>query len=122
MKHRHKNRILGRARSQRLSLLRGLTSDLLKHGSLVTTGAKAKELRRYFEPLVTKTRGGLTRPTRANLEKFLRKPEDMDRLVAVAKAHMTRPGGYLRITRLPVKRQDAAQMSRIDIIPGDVVK
>lgn len=122
MKHKSKQRILGRTRPQRLSLLRGLSSDLLKHGSLVTTTAKAKELRTYFEPLVTKTRGGLSRATRANLAKFLRHPEDMDRLAEVAKAHMTRPGGYLRITRLPIKRQDDAQMSRIDILDGDVVE
>lgn len=122
MKHRQKNRILGRARSQRLSLLRGLTSDLLKHHSLITTTAKAKELRRFFEPLVTTARQDLTRHVRSNLEKSLRAPEDMERLAKVARVHAKRPGGYVRITRLPTKRQDDAELSRIDILDSDVSK
>jgi len=122
MKHGKKNRILHRERSQRLSLLRGLSSDLLKHGSITTTLPKAKELRRYFEPLVTTARRGLDRHTRRTLEGSLRAPEDMERLHAVAKLHLTRPGGYLRITRLPTKRQDDATLARVDIVSGDVPK
>jgi large subunit ribosomal protein L17 len=122
MKHGKKNRILSRARSQRLSLLRGLTSDLLKHGSITTTMPKAKELRRYFEPLVTTARQGLTRHTRRTLEKSLRAPADMERLHSIAKLHATRPGGYVRITRLPTKRQDDATMARVDILSEDVSK
>ena len=122
MKHGKKNRILSRARSQRLSLLRGLASDLLEHGSITTTLPKAKELRRYFEPLVTTARAGLSRHTRQTLEKSLRRAEDMERLHAVAQRHMNRPGGYLRITRLPTKRQDDATLARVDILPGEVSK
>jgi large subunit ribosomal protein L17 len=122
MKHRTKGRILNRERSARLSLLRGLTSDLLKHGSIITTEPKAKELRRYFEPLVTKARAGLTRQSMRTLSKHLRAPEDMGRLTAVAALHAKRPGGYVRITKLPIKRQDDASMARIDIIAEDVTK
>ncbi len=122
MKHRTKGRILHRERSQRLSLLRGLTSDLLLHGSITTTLPKAKELRRYFEPLVTAARRGMTRHNRLVLAKSLRAPQDMKRLHEVAKIHATRPGGYLRITRLPIKRQDDATLARVDILPSDTVQ
>ena len=116
MKHRTNSRILNRERSERLSLLRGLTSDLLKYGSLVTTVPKAKELRRYFEPLVTKARAGVNRHTYIVLAKHLRAPEDLERLAEVAKTHANRPGGYVRISKLPTKRQDNAPMARIDIL------
>jgi len=122
MKHRTKGRILHRERSQRLSLLRGLTSDLLHYGTITTTLPKAKELRRYFEPLVTAARKGMNRHNRVMLSQSLRAPEDMERLHEVAKLHATRPGGYLRITRLPTKRQDDATMARVDIMPGEVAK
>lgn len=122
MKHKKKNRILGRERSQRLSLLRGLTHDLLLYGSLTTTKPKALELRRYFEPLVTTARRGLTRHTRRHLQKFLRAAEDMGRLEKVAKTHQNRPGGYVRITRLPIKREDNAPMARIDILTSEVAE
>lgn len=122
MKHRTKNRILGRERSQRLSLMRSLASDLLKHGTITTTRPKAQELRRYFEPLVTRARKGLTRHNRRNLIGQLREDEDMGRLENVAKMNPTRPGGYVRITKLPTKRQDDALMVRVDILSEDTIK
>ncbi len=122
MKHRTKGRILHRERSARLSLLRGLSSDLLLHGSITTTLPKAKELRRYFEPLITAARGEVTRHSYHKLAGSLRAPKDVKRLHEVAKLHATRPGGYLRITRLPTKRQDDATLARVDILPGNVTQ
>lgn len=116
MKHRKKSRILGRERSQRLSLWRGLTHDLLVHRSLVTTGARAKELRRYFEPLVTQAKRGLTLETRRQLRRAVREAGDVQLLEAVAKNQGSRPGGYLRLTRLPARPADNARMIRVKII------
>lgn len=121
MKHRKKNKILSRNRSQRRSLVRGLTSDLLRHGSIVTTRPKAQELRRYFEPLLTRARADVTLQTRRYLRGQLRAPADVDHLVRAAQIHLHRPGGYLRITRLPTKRRDDATMVRVDILGEDVV-
>lgn len=116
MKHRKKSRIIGRERSQRLSLWRGLTHDLLVHRSLVTTGARAKELRRYFEPLVTKAKQSLTLEARRQLGRAVRETSDVRLLEALAKNQGSRPGGYLRLTHLPARPADNARMVRVKII------
>jgi large subunit ribosomal protein L17 len=116
MRHKKNNRILGRNSNQRLHLLQNLTSSLLEHGSLVTTEAKAKELRKHFEPLVTKAREELTLANRRRLMNSLMHKTDLQSLVDVAQKQGKRPGGYLRITKLPITREDAARMARVDIV------
>lgn len=116
MRNKHSNRILGRRAHHREQLLKTLTSALLEHGSIVTSEAKAKELRTYIEPLVTKAKQDLTLARRRHLLRHLAHKEDLQRLVEVAKVHSSRPGGYTRLTRLPSRRADAAGQIRIDII------
>jgi len=93
-----------------------LTSSLLEHKSLVTTEPKAKEFRRHFEPLVTHAKSELTLANRRYLLARLLHKKDLPLLLDVAKEHAKRPGGYLRITKLPITRADAARMARIDIV------
>lgn len=116
MKHKHANRILSRPAHHRRSLLQGLTTALLQHGSIETSEAKAKELRRWFEPLVTEAKSELTLARRRQLLRDLQHPDDLARLVAVAQASLKRPGGYLRLTKLPTGRHDGAKMVRVDIV------
>lgn len=116
MKHRHKNRILGRTSEERRRLLQNLNSSLLEHRSVITTEARAKELRKYFEPLITEARGELTLHRRRRLLSKLPSKADLPRLLEVAKSQAGRPGGYVRITRLPVIRMDAASLVRVDIV------
>lgn len=115
MKHKRAVRTLGREANHRRALMRGLTRDLLQHRSLVTTRAKAKELQRYLEPLITKAKGELTLPLRRRLLRDLT-ATDITELRAVAADHKDRPGGYTRLTRLPQTRLDNAPQVRIDII------
>lgn len=100
--------------------MQNLTSSILEHGSIVTTEAKAKELRGHLEPLITRAKQELTLANRRLLLKKLQHNQDLDRLVNVAKASSKRPGGYMRLTRLPSKRADAAPVMRVDII--DIAK
>ncbi len=116
MRKKKNNRILGRNSQQRSHLMKNLVSSLLEHGSIVTTEAKAKELRRYFEPLVTKAKGELTLANRRRLVSSLMMETDLPVLLAVAKKHAKREGGYLRVTKLPINRTDAASMARVDIV------
>jgi large subunit ribosomal protein L17 len=116
MRKKKKNRILGRTSNQRLHLMQNLTSSLLEHGSIVTSEAKAKELRRHFEPLVTQAKEELTLANRRRLASSLMQKKDLNILLAVAKKHEKRPGGYLRVTKLPITRTDAAHMARVDIV------
>lgn len=116
MKHRHGNRILGRVAVDRRQLLMNLSSSLLEHGTIVTSEAKAKELRKFIEPLITKAKQEASLHMRRQLLSALPNKTDVGKLLAVAKANEKRPGGYLRLTRLPVTGGDAARKMRIDII------
>lgn len=116
MRKKHNNRILGRTNNHRKALLRNLTDALLKHKSIVTTQAKGKELRMFFEPLVTKAKGELTLARRRKLLETLQSKEALAELVAIAKENEDRPGGYLRLTNLPRTRSDYAKEVRVDIV------
>jgi large subunit ribosomal protein L17 len=116
MKHRHGNRILSRVASHRRQLLQNLSSSLLEYGSIVTEQAKAKELRRFIEPLITEARHDLTLHRRRRLLSKLARKEDLPRLLSVAEASKNRPGGYTRLTAISSNRSDAARMSRIDLL------
>ncbi len=116
MKHKHSHRTLGRSADQRRKLLQGLSASLLEHRSVVTTAARAKELRRFFEPLVTEAKREVTLHRRRQLLRKLRRKGDLLLLLDMAKMHRDRPGGYLRITRLPTGRGDAAALVRVDMV------
>lgn len=116
MRNKKSNRILGRTSDRRGHLMKSLTSSLLEHGAIVTTEAKAKELRRNFEPLITRAREELTLANRRLLIAQLMHKEDLPALMEAGKRNAKRPGGYLRITKLPITRADAARMARIEIL------
>ena len=116
MRKKVNNRILGRSADERLHLMRLLTSSLLEHGAITTSEAKAKELRRHFEPLVTRAKQELTLANRRLLLAELAHKTELQSLLEVAKKNEKRPGGYLRITKLPVTRSDAAHMAHIEIL------
>ena len=116
MKHRHGNRILSRVAVDRQQLLQNLTSGLLTHGSIVTSEAKGKELRKFLEPLITKAKREVSLSIRRQLLAELLHKSDVTHLISVAQANAKRPGGYLRLTKLPQTRGDAARQVRVDII------
>lgn len=118
MKHRHGNRILGRVAVDRRQLLSNLSASLLVSGSIVTSEAKAKELRKFFEPLVTKAKQGKTLHQRRQLLAILPTKESVERLLTVSEAASKRAGGYLRLTRLPLTRGDGGRRMRVDILDG----
>lgn len=116
MKHRHGNRILGRVAVDRRALLTNLSAALLTHGSIVTSEAKAKELRKFLEPLITKARQEKTLHQRRQFLATFPTKVTVERLYRVAEAAEKRPGGYLRLTRLPLMRQDGGAQMRVDIL------
>lgn len=102
MRHHNKNRTFGRSKSQRTALLRGLAMNLIEHGRIQTTEAKAKELRPYVEKLITKGKED-TPATRAFVASKLGEPKAtvIRKLFGdVAKRYADRNGGYTRITKL----------------------
>jgi len=116
MKHKHSNRILSRVAAHRGQLLQNLCSSLLEHGTIVTTEAKAKELRRVIEPLITEAKKEMTIGRRRLLLARLLHATDLPRLLAVAQANQNRHGGYLRLTRIPSNRHDGGSLMRVDFV------
>lgn len=116
MNHRNGQRKLGRTYAHRIALLRNLSASLIKHGHLVTTVAKCKELRRFVEPLITLAKeDSLAHRRLANrdipdwgLIGFL--------FEEIGPRYANRPGGYTRIIRLPDRPRDAAEIARIELV------
>lgn len=103
MRHADVNRKFGREKGQRVALMSGLASQLIDHGKLRTSLAKAKELRPMVEKLVT----------RAKKDKLL---GDKKLTNTWAIKFKDRKGGYTRITRLERRVSDGAQMAIIEFV------
>lgn len=116
MKHKKSQFILGRTADKRRALLRSLTSSLLQHGGITTTQAKARAVKRFCEPLITKAKGDITLARRRQLLSQLSHKNDLDLLLKAAKASQKRPGGYTRMIKLSTDRVDAAPMVRLELV------
>jgi large subunit ribosomal protein L17 len=103
MRHQRQKFTLSKSAAQRKALVRKLAISFVTHGKLQTSAAKAKFLRAYVEPLVTKAKsGGL--PARRALISALGNRAAAAALLKRAEAYQTRPGGYTRITKLALVR------------------
>jgi large subunit ribosomal protein L17 len=117
MRHGNKNRKFGRERKVRSSFLKGLTLDLIRHGKITTTEARAKELRKEVEPLVTLAKKGDVASHRLVVSRLMNRKEETKKLFEViAPNYTSRPGGYTRVTRLPVRKSDASRMAVIEFV------
>ncbi len=119
MRHRHAHRKLGRTTAHRTAMLRNMAAALIKHEQIMTTLAKARELRPYTEKLVTLAkRGGLSnrRLAQARLmdEAQLRKLFDV-----IAPRYADRPGGYTRVLKAGFRASDQAAMAVIEFVDRD---
>jgi len=114
MRHRIAGRKLGRTTSHRMAMLRNLVSSLLEHERVKTTDAKAKELRRWADRMVTLgKRGDLAAHRRAYA--FLGSHGAVKKLFdEIAPRFKERPGGYTRVIKYGVRRGDAASISVIE--------
>lgn len=117
MRHRLSGRKLSRPTAHRMLMLRGMVTDLLRHESIRTTEAKAKEVRRLTEKIITHGKKG-TLHHRRQAAAFMTD----DRVVSkvfdeLAERYEDRPGGYTRIVKLGPRKGDAAPMAVIDLMP-----
>ncbi len=119
MRHRLSGRTLGRLPHQRKALLRGLADELLDHGKIVTTLARAKEVKRYVEPLVTLARRGDLHARRLVLQRLYKRETVAKLFGEIAPRFMNRPGGYTRIYRLGRRRGDNAPQALLEILPSE---
>ena len=116
MRHRAKHRQLSRTASHRKALLANMATSLFRHERIVTTEAKAKELRPYAERLITLARRGDLH-ARRQVERRIKDKQVTTRLFAeLGKRFASRPGGYTRIIKLGHRPGDGADVARIELL------
>ncbi len=119
MRHHNSNRIFGRKANGRRALLRSLALSLIDHGRIETTEAKAKELRPYIEPLVTKAKQDTIMTRRYLVSKLGSgaQPSAVKKLVeTIAPKYKERPGGYTRIIKTDIRVSDGGRMAVIEFV------
>ncbi|WP_185857752.1 50S ribosomal protein L17 [Blattabacterium cuenoti] len=116
MKHRNKNNHLGRKCGHRKSLLSNMASSLIKKKRIFTTLAKAKALRKYIEPIITKSKINTTHSKR-NIFSYLRDKTAVSELFQnIFEKVRNRPGGYTRIIKTGFRFGDQAPLSFIELV------
>lgn len=114
MQHHKAVRKFGRERKVRVALIKSLARALVLHKKIETTEAKAKEIRPIVEKLVTRAKS-VTVANKRTIGAYLGK-DGSEKLFAIAKDFEKRSGGYLRITRLGMKRTTGAPMAVIEFV------
>jgi large subunit ribosomal protein L17 len=116
MRHGDKINNLGRTQSHRKALLNNLASQLITHKRIVTTHAKAKALRTFVEPLITKSKENTTHQRRIVFS-YLQDKEAVAELFDVVSPKIAaRPGGYTRILKLGTRVGDNAELAMIELV------
>ena len=116
MRHGNKNNHLGRTSSHRKAMLANMASSLIKHKRIITTVAKAKTLRVYIEPLITKSKDATTHNYRTVFA-YLKDKEAVNELFTVVSGKIAnRPGGYTRILKTGNRAGDNADMAMIELV------
>ena len=116
MRHRAKGRQLSRTSSHRRALLNNMATSLFEHGRVITTEAKAKELRPFAEKLITLARRGDLHARRL-VERKIKSRDTLSRLFSeIGPRFAARPGGYTRILKLGHRDGDGADIARIELL------
>tara|TARA_B110000438_G_scaffold277775_1_gene300691 strand:- start:135 stop:527 length:393 start_codon:yes stop_codon:yes gene_type:complete len=116
MRHNKSGRKLGRKTAHRKALMSNLASALITHKKIKTTDAKAKELRMFIEPLVTKAKKGDVHSRRLVLKKIRHKSIVRELFDNIGPVFENREGGYTRITKLGFRDNDCAPISIIEFV------
>ncbi len=116
MRHLKKGRKLNRNSTHRKAMFRNMVTSLLRHERIETTDAKAKELRRFAEKVITLGKRGDLHARRQAFT-WVRDKEVLQKLFNdIGERYRSRPGGYTRVTKLGFRRGDAAPMSVIELV------
>jgi large subunit ribosomal protein L17 len=116
MRHGKKDNHLGRTASHRKAMLSNMASSLIIHKRIETTLAKAKELRKYVEPLLTRAKEDSTHNRRIVFSYLNDKESTKELFGVVSDKIASRPGGYTRIIKLGNRLGDAAETALIELV------
>jgi large subunit ribosomal protein L17 len=116
MRHRIAGRKFGRSAAHRQSMTRNQVTSLLRYGRITTTEAKAKELRRWVERVITDAKPDDLN-ARHKVALYVNDREVSNKLFSTyLERYKERPGGYTRVVKLPPRRSDAAPMAIIELV------
>ncbi len=116
MRHNKKGNHLSRKAGHRRALLKNMAQALIEHKRIFTTLAKAKALRVYIEPLVTKAKTNTTHSRRVVFS-YLQSKESVKELFGpIAEKVGDRPGGYVRVIKTGFRQGDGAEMAMIEFV------
>ena len=123
MRHRKSGRKLGRKAAHRKALMANLAMALISNKKIKTTDPKAKELRSFIEPLITRAKKGDVHSRRQVFKYISHKPTVRELFNVIAPSFSERNGGYTRITKLGFRDNDCAPISTIEFVDmvGDTV-
>jgi large subunit ribosomal protein L17 len=116
MRHHNKNRKFGRKSNQRHALLKSLACSLIRDEKIVTTEAKAKELRPFIEKVVTAGKDDSVSSRRLINSRIDNKELTKKLVTEISSKYAERNGGYTRIIKLPLRQSDAAKMAQIEFV------
>lgn len=116
MRHGVRGRKLGRTASHRLATLKLLATSLLQHKKIKTTAAKAKELRRFVEPIITRAKTDSVHSRRLIAEKINDRTVLTELFSDIVTKVGDRPGGYTRVVHLGQRKGDGAHMAIIELV------
>lgn len=116
MRHGKKFNHLGRTASHRSAMLSNMASSLIMHKRINTTVAKAKALRKYVEPMITKSKEDTTHSRRVVFSYLQNKESVTELFNIVAEKVSERPGGYTRIIKTGTRQGDNAEMCMMELV------
>ncbi len=116
MRHRVRGRKLTRTSSHRQATLRNLAMSLLKHKKITTTVAKAKELKKFVEPMITRAKNDSVHARRVVASDVNDKSLIKELFTEIVAKIGNRPGGYTRVIRLGQRKGDGAEMAIIELV------
>jgi len=122
MRHRKKGKKLGRTSPHRKRTLQALSNALIENKKITTTLAKAKDLRPFVEPLITRAKEDTEHNRRQVFRRLQNKEMVSELFTEVAAEVGNRPGGYTRIIRLGQRSGDGAELALIELVDYNDVK
>lgn len=116
MRHNNALRKLNRSSSHRTAMFRNMSNSLLRHEAIKTTLPKAKELRRYVEPVITLGKSPSLANRRLAFSRLRDRENVMKLFSTLGPRYITRPGGYIRILKYGFRKGDNAPMALVELV------
>ncbi len=116
MRHRNKNKTLGRKKGPRELMLRNLASSIIIYEKVKTTKAKSQAVRPLVEKMITSSKEGTLASRRGLIKVLLQKNAVAKAMDVLGDRYKDRPGGYTRTTKLGPRQGDGAEMVQIELV------